>query len=256
MRSLSLALFALVSVWSQLALAQPGLNSPGGPSSHAPQHAVPPMPYSMQSPMPSLPPPLAMSAEEPLPPAAGSIIQRPGYDAHILDDGRLVINERFLRTGLRNDPTTGPRLGATFDVGDTLIHLFTDNPGLDPYLSDKLDLLHETFAQRVELRRKYNEQTMDRALDALPQYLSAVWDAPGWDLPTKRRILFALWDECAEDGSALVVDGGHAARETITAFIGQRLPEGSQQGYTDEELSGFNQIRTSRLAFAPPPPNL
>lgn len=198
--------------------------------------------------MPSLPPPLSLGAEEPLPLTAGSRITRPGYDARILDDGSLVINERFLRRD--------GFLGATFDVGDTLIHLFTDNPGLDPYLSDKLDLLHETFAERVELRRKYNEQTMDRALDALPQYLSAVWDAPGWDLPTKRRILFALWDECAEDGSALVVDGGHAARETITAFIGQRLPEGSQQGYTDEELSGFNQIRTSRLAFAPPPPNL
>jgi hypothetical protein len=256
MRSLSLALFALVLVWSQVALAQPGLNSPGGPSSHAPQHAVPPMPYSMQSPMPSLPPPLAMGSEEPLPPTAGSLIQRPGYDAHILEDGRLAIDDRFLRTGLSNDPITGPRAGASFDVGDTLMRLFTDKPGLDPYLSDKLDLLHETFAQRVELRREYNKQTMGRALDALPQYLSAVWDAPGWDLPTKRRILFALWDECAEDGDAQIVDGGHAARNTITTFIGQWLPEGSEHGYTNDELSGFNQMRTSRLAFAPPAPNL
>jgi hypothetical protein len=210
------------------------------------------MPYTLGSPMPSLPPPQAMGSEEPLPPTAGSLIQRPGYDAHILEDGRLVFDDRFLRTGLSNDPTTGPRMGASFDFGDMITRLFTDNPGLDPYLNDKLELLHETFAQRVELRRASNKLTMDRALAALPDYLSEVWNEPSWDLPTKRRILFALWDECAEDGNAHTVDGGQAARQSIITFIGQTLPEGSAEGYTDDELSGFNQIRTSRVAFAPP----
>lgn len=252
MRVLSLALVTVCSFWSHSALAQPSLTAPGAPGTHAPQHAVPPLPYTLGSPMPSLPPPQAMGSEEPLPPIAGAVLQRPGYDAHILEDGRLVFDERFLRSGLSNDPVNGPRAMATFDIGDSLTKLFTDDPGLDPYLSDKLELLHETFAKRVELRREHNELEMDRALAALPQYLSAVWNEPTWDMATKRRILFALWDECAEDGDELLVDAGNDARQTITSFIMQWMPEDSAEGYTSAELSRFNKIRTSRVAFAPP----
>ncbi len=252
MRTSAIAVFAIAFLWSHAADAQPGLNTPGGPSSHAPQHAVPPLPYTLQSPMPSLPPPQAMGSEEPLPVGAGAALTRPGYEAHILEDGRLVFDDRFLRTGLSNDPVNGPRMGATFDIGDILTGLFTDNPGFDPYVSDKLEVMHETFAKRVEIREKHNEQTMDRALAALPQYLTAVWNEPSWDVRTKRRILFALWDECAEDGDALLVDGGRAARQSIITFVGQRLPEGSPHGYTEAELSSFNQMRSSRVAFAPP----
>ncbi len=190
-----------------------------------------------------------MGSEEPLPATAGSVLQGPGYEAQILNDGRLVFDDRFLQTGLTNDPTTGPRYGGSFDVGDILTRLFTDSPGLDPYLGDKLDLLHATFAQRVELRREYNNLSMDRAIAALPAYLSAVWNEPSWDMPTKRRILFALWDECAEDGDDSLVAGGTAARESITSFIGQYVPEGSADAYTDDEIASFNKIRTSTVAF-------
>lgn len=251
MRLLPIAAAALFSLWSHAAYAQPGLTAPGSPGTHAPQHAVPPLPYTLESPMPSLPPPQAMGSEEPLPMAAGRVMQRPGYDAQILNNGRLVFDARFLRTGLTNDPTTGPRYGGSFDIGDILTSVFTDNPGLDPYLNDKLDLLHSTFAMRVELRREYEELSMDRAIAALPSYLGAVWDEPSWDLPTKRRILFALWDECAEDGDELLVDGGTAARQTIASFISHYIPEGSDDGYTDDEIARFNKIRTSRVAFAP-----
>jgi hypothetical protein len=254
MRLLALALFTICSLWGQSAMAQPSLTAPGSPGTHAPQHAVPPLPYTLASPMPSLPPPQAMGSEEPLPPTAGALLQRPGYNAHILEDGRIVFDERFLRTGLSNDPVNGPRAFASFDIGDSLTRLFGDDPSLDPYLSDKLELLHETFAKRVELRFEHNELEMDRALGALPQYLSAVWNEPTWDKATKRRILFALWDECAEDGHQLLVDGGNEARQTITSFIGQWLPAGSDDGYTDTELAGFNKIRTSRVAFAAPTP--
>ncbi len=251
MRVFAPTLFALLLLMVSPALAQPGLSASGGPGNHAPQHAFAPLPYTLHSPMPSLPPPQSMGSEEPLPVTAGALLQRPGYDAHILNDGRLVFDERFLRTGLTNDPVTGPRYGASFDIGDILTSLFAGGAGMDPYLSDKLVLLHETFAERVVLRRAHNELTMDRALAALPQYLSAVWEEPSWDVATKRRILFALWDECAEDGNSQIVEGGEAARQTITTFIAAQLPEDSPNGYTDDELSGFNQMRSSRIAFAP-----
>ena len=250
MRIVAPALFTLLSLWSYEVVAQPSLTAPGGPGSRAPQHAVPPLPYTLVSPMPSLPPPQAMGSEEPLPPTAGTVIQRPGYNAQILNDGKLVFDERFLQTGLKNDPTTGPRYGGSFDIGDILTGIFTDNPGLDPYLGDKLELLHDTFAQRVELRREYNELSMDRAIAALPSYLGAVWEEPSWDLPTKRRILFALWDECAEDGDELLAYGGAEARKTIASFISHYIPEGSAQGYTPGEIAKFNKMRTSRVAFA------
>jgi hypothetical protein len=251
MRVLATLLLTLC-LWPTGAEAQPSLTPAAGPpGSHSPYQAVPPLPYTLQSPMPSLPPPQEMGAEEPLPPGAGHVMQRPGYNAMIHDDGRLIFDAQFLRTGLNNDPMIGPRYAGTFDIGDILTNLFVDGPGFDPYVSDKLELLHETFAQRVELRSAHNELIMDRALSALPEYLSAVWNEPSWDLPTRRRILFALWDECAEDGSELTREGGEAARKSIMSFIERTLPAGSAEGYSNKELSALNQIRSSYVAFAP-----
>ena len=252
MRVLAALLLSITWLWPASAAAQPGPRAAAGPGSYPAQHAVPPLPYSLNSPLPSLPPPAEeLGSEDPLPVTAGQVIQRPGYDAHIHDDGRLIFDARFLRAELGNDPVTGPRFGASFDIGDILTKLFADGPGSDPYLSDKLELLHETFAQRVELRSEHNELIMSRALDALPEYLSAVWSEPSWDLSTKRRILFALWDECAEDGDELARSGGNAARQSIATFIRRRLPATSAEGYTVAELSALNQIRSSRVAFAP-----
>lgn len=254
MRAPVLLLFS-IALWPDLAMAEPTLTNPGlaQPQPATPPgsyHAIPPLPFS-ESPMPTLPPPQKMGAEEPLPPGAGHVMQRPGYDALMHDDGRLIFDARFLRSGLSSDPMTGPRHTATFDVGDILTSLFADGPGFDPYVSDKLELMHDTFAQRVELRQAHKELVMDRALSALPAYLNAVWNEPSWDIATKRRILFALWDECAEGGDELVRSGGEEARQTITSFIRSTLPAGSPEAYTPEELSAFNQVRGSQIFFTP-----
>lgn len=251
MRLLATLLFTISLLWHANAVAQPSLATPAGPRTYPAQHAVPPLPYTLRSPLPSLPPPGELGSEEPLPTTAGQFIQRPGYDALIHDDGRLIFDARFLRSGLNNDPVNGPRFGGSFDLGDILTNLFGSGAGLGPYANDKLELLHETFAQRAHLREEHNELTMDRAFNALPDYLSAVWDEPSWDMPTKRRILFALWDECAEEGNELTRMGGEAARQSIAAFIQRKLPADSAAGYSRAELSALNQIRSSRVAFAP-----
>jgi hypothetical protein len=187
-----------------------------------------------------------MGAEEPLPPGAGHVIVRPGYEALMHDDGRLIFDSSFLRSGFNNDPTTGPRFSGSFDI----TNLFKGS-NFDPYISDKLELLHDTFAQRVELREAHDDLVMDRALAALPEYLDAVWNEPGWDAATKRRILFALWDECAEEGDEFTRGGGEEARQAIASFIRRALPAGSPEGYSSSELSALNQVRTSRVLFAP-----
>jgi hypothetical protein len=199
--------------------------------------------------MPSLPPPQKAGAEEPLPQPAGHVIQRPGYVAEINEDGRLIFDSDFLRTGLDTDPVMGPRLAATFDLGDMLSSILSNGQSLDPYVSDKLDLLHDTFAQRVALREANDALVMDRAIANLPDYLLAVWNEPNWDHRTKRRVLFALWDECAEQGNDTLREGGKRARQAIERFIATVLPEGSPHGYNPTELAALNHIRTSQARF-------
>jgi hypothetical protein len=92
---------------------------------------------------------------------------------------------------------------------------------------------------------------MERALADLPAYLQAVWAYPGWSPSTRRRVLFALWDEAAEEGNDLIVEGGERARNTIARFIAAKLPPGSPDAFTDKELVALNRARTSRTRFQP-----
>lgn len=216
------------------------------PGQHSPYHAVPPLPYSLHAPLQSLPPPAAGSTEtsSTRPYGAGAVIQQPGYEARILEDGRLVVDNRFLATGISSDPQVGPRVFGVFDLTDMLAPQ-------DPYLSDKLELLHQTFARRVAMREAYDERVMAGALLALPEYLQKIWSQEGWAPATRRHILFALWDDCAESGGATLVAGGRRARLQIEEFIRAVLPPGSEHAFRPHEIAAFNRKRTSLARFAP-----
>ncbi len=224
------------------ARAQPSTVTPGAPDSYPANLALPPLPGATHSPMTSLPPPQSKEAETPNSSGFGSSLQRPGYEAFIRLDGSLVFDSKFLDTSLTSDPTVGPRYGGSFDLTD----LFGQE---DPYLQEKLALLEETFEYRTTLRKQHTGRTLDRALANLPAYLTAVWQQESWDLVTRRRLLFALWDECAEDGAN--ARGGQDARRHIELFIAHSLPKHSPQGFTDEELHTLNAARTSHSEFVP-----
>jgi hypothetical protein len=64
-------------------------------------------------------------------------------------------------------------------------------------------------------------------------------------------VLFALWDEAAEDGNEFLRAGGAEARRLIEEFIAYRLPPGSREGFRAHELVRLNRIRHSRQSFAP-----
>jgi len=223
--------------------AQPSMMAPGSPQSYPHTLALPPLPFTAHSPMPSLPPPPTREASEHNSLGTNTTLHQPGFDAKILEDGRLIINANFLHTGLSSDPTVGPRMGATFDLTDIL------SPS-DPYLAQKRALFEDTFDQRATLRGNDNKRVMDRALGALPTYLAAVWHQPEWDPVSRRQLLFALWDECAE-GNAQNAKEGAIARKMIEGFIAQNLPKSSGRGFTDEEVRRLNGARTSLAAFAP-----
>jgi hypothetical protein len=223
------------------------------PGVHRPrQHAEPPLPEVLPSPMPSLPPPLQVAPGEmpTVPPAGfpGWLIDRPGYTARISRDGAIDFGNRLIGDLDLVDPVAGMGPRFSFDSTDALSRLFDWG---DPYLADKLALMDSTRAERIELRREHDQERMERALVDLPYYLQAVWCVPEWSLETRKRVLFQLWDEVAEDGNELVVEGGRIARSEIARFIANHLPVTSADAFTAAELAAFNRERTSRNAFQP-----
>jgi hypothetical protein len=122
--------------------------------------------------------------------------------------------------------------------------------GQDPYAARKLAFLDRTREERMRLAAAENTANLRDALAGKAAELERIWRAPG-DPAAQRRLLFTLWDECAETGSGEVVAAARAVRATVVAFIRRRLPRGSTAGYGDEELAALNARRTSRERFDP-----
>jgi hypothetical protein len=207
--------------------------------------AVPkPLP-DQRSPSPSLPPPPRV----PEPPASGLIPNGDGtyrwegltFVAHVRGDGTISFSDRGPFTW---DPVLG---GVNWDLTDAVMRA----RGEDPYRYEKHKVMARTFEARAAMRAYHDRVAMQTALDELPLYLYAVWRDPRFTLEERRRILFELWDECAEDGNGLVAAGGAEARRTIEEFVRVHLPAGSPVAFTRGELDGLNARRLSRRGFDP-----
>jgi hypothetical protein len=93
------------------------------------------------------------------------------------------------------------------------------------------------------------ENATARALRALPAVLEALWSERARPAAERRRLLFALWDEC-DEGSDPAAPAS-AARAVVLAFIARTLPAGSPDAYAPAELAALNQIRQSQARFEP-----
>lgn len=210
----------------------------------SPFHPIPPAP-SLATPVVTLPPPAAN--EHPPPARRGE--QHIAFTAHIAPDGRVAFDDDELY--FYGYGTAGgipmPGLGAGFDITDIIMRRL----GVDPYQYEKARYMERTFERRAEMRRHYGRVLMARALSDLPRYLDALWQQPGWSYRLRRRVLFELWDECAERGSEELIAGGRDARAIIEGFIRQAIPAGSPCAYTADELSALNAERQSEAVFAP-----
>jgi hypothetical protein len=198
----------------------------------------------------------ARAASPPLPPAdplraglgprmapAGNgeyLEDRARFTARVERDGRI----RFRDKG--NVQLEGG-LGLSFDVTDAVMRAI----GQDPYQSEKLRIMDRTRETRAGMARVDREDRLRTALRKLPAELERVWSHGLWTPAQRRRALFALWDEAAEDGDPDLVRAGDEARATVLAFIARRLPEGSPDAFTAEELAALNRVRRSRRPFAP-----
>ena len=231
----------------------PGQTTPWAPMTGSPYHAVAPLPRLLHSPLPSLPPPSQLAPPEGSPdhrhPTAGGgyVISHPGFTAVVDADGSIRFGDDSLSGDAGVSRTAGPFATAHFGLTDMLLR----GHGQDPYLADKLHLMDATRPERMAMRTRHDQMVMRRALADLPRYLAAVWAQDQWSPATRRRVLFALWDETAEGGNQLTREGGAAARLAIEHFIARHLPPGSPDAFRPDELAALNRIRTTHQRFAP-----
>jgi hypothetical protein len=143
-------------------------------------------------------------------------------------------------------PTDGLITGG-FDLSDALIRSL----GEDPYAARKLALLDRTRDERAAIARVHHGEALERSVSRLRDHLAAIWSRGDLDAAARRQILFELWDECAERGSAADLAAAGAARATIIGFIRRRLPKGTAAAYSAAELARLNDQRSSRARFEP-----
>jgi hypothetical protein len=163
------------------------------------------------------------------------------FTAKIDRDGRVHIEDR---ANLQGGPTSG-----TFDVSDAIMR----SAGQDPYYRRKALFLERTREQRAAMSVDERQVTLRDSLRKLPEHLSEIWAHTAWPVAQRRRVIFELWDECAEQGPDDIASAGTAARITIVAFIRKHLPEGSAHAYPEAEIQALNKARRSRQRFAPYP---
>ena len=241
MPSRTIVVAALLLAAPGAALAQaPGQTQPGeNPIAGSRYHAVPALPEVYPSPMPSLPPPSRAGETGG---QIGVVLNQGGFSAVLGEDGSIDFVDHHFGGG-----AMVLLAFLTFDVTDGLMR----GADQDPYLAQKLRIMDATRGERMAVREQHDRVVMRRALDDLPVYLEAVWQQTAWTPETRRRILFALWDEAAEEGNELLVAGGAEARATIERFIAGRIPPGHRHAFSRGELAELNRVRTSRHAFAP-----
>jgi hypothetical protein len=217
------------------------------------QHAEPPLEESVEGALPPPPSPVERGERGPdnrTGPAdddGGYTYEATGFEARIGADGRVRFHDR---SSIRGEGIVTPFflfVVGSIDVTDMIMRRL----GQDPYGYEKRAFLESTFEQRARMRMRFDERTMETALVALPSYLGRVWRYQPWDAALRKRVLFALWDECAEDGNPLMREGGAQARRIIEEFMRSELPEGSPAGFTAAEIAALNRRRTSERAFAP-----
>ena len=118
-----------------------------------------------------------------------------------------------------------------------------------PSAYEKGRFLSATFEFRLKLAMAARAADMQAALDGLPAYLDQVFGDDRRSRRDRRRTLFDLWYETD------VTPEGERAAQIIVDFIGRRLPCGSPQGFTGEELASFGKLYPDRR-FSPCGPEI
>ena len=136
---------------------------------------------------------------------------------------------------------------------DISAYLYRKLAHADPYAARKRKLLDDTFDERVERGAAFRAEQAARSAELMQRTLEELWTRER-DPAARKQALFELWSDCADD------DAGRRARAMVTGWIRAKLPEGSADAYTPEELDrlGFQPydkprtMREAPNASAPP----
>ena len=161
----------------------------------------------------------------------------PSFSAKIALDGSVDFDNHAIRDF--------KGLSGGFDATDLLMR----GRHQDPYRYEKEKFMETTAKLRADLSRKARQARLEASLAALPMNLERVWGDASRSPRERRRDLYAMWREAAGSDDE-VGAAGRKARATIEAFIRERLPAGSEDAYTDEELRRYN-ARAGALKFQP-----
>jgi hypothetical protein len=187
-----------------------------------------------------------------------SIEDKPNFNAHFALPSRRDLGEHLegwyanpyghaTRDERAVETRTVKIVGGGFDMTDWAMR----ESGQDPYYYRKHAYLERTREERAGIAKTEERENLRDSLAWLSDFVRRIWEYDAWSAEKRRRVLFDLWDECAERGSKAVVDTADSARATIIAFIRRELPEGADDAYTADELRDLNANRTSRLRFTP-----
>jgi hypothetical protein len=119
----------------------------------------------------------------------------------------------------------------------------------DPYGARKRELLEATFDERAARGGEFLTEQLLRSGQLMLRNLEQLW-ASTRDPDARRRMLFAMWDECAE-GEGALGEAGERARAIVIGWIRSHLPAGSPDAYTADAIESLSRIRSSKQAFAP-----
>jgi len=161
----------------------------------------------------------------------------PSFSAKIAMDGKVTFDDHSIRDF--------KGLSGGFDLTD----LAMKGHKQDPYRYEKEKFMENTQKLRGELTTKARRDRLESSLAALPAQLDQVWGEAGRSARERRGLLYAMWREAAGSDDE-VGAAGRKARATIEAFIRDRLPEGSDDAYTDDELRRYN-ARSGAPKFEP-----
>ena len=139
-----------------------------------------------------------------------------------------------------------PILGGNLDLTSWAMRKFGHQ---DAYDSRKKKLLDDTREERAYHAGAYKKEQLDRSAELMRTNLDRLWISTV-DPAARREALFEMWDECAE-GEGSMGEAGERARRQVIGWIAARLPKGSLDAFTDEEIAKLDAKRSSKAHFAP-----
>ena len=173
------------------------------------------------------------------------------FTARITSDGRIHFEDRAPVAArlLRWHGIPMPMIVGEFDLTDAAMAAFGEV--LYPYR--KLRAMDQTRDFRAAMAVRARGESLHSALNRFDDDLAKLWRNRSRSAKEKRALLFALWDECAEEGSDDVIKTATAIRSMIMRFIERKLPRSSKRSYSKAELRTLNTLRQSTLEFSPFP---